>query len=708
MTSGNGLLRLAGYLVMPGLKSKSALLSVAVAAMGAGVAFQTAHALLGLGGRGLDAFTKNGVYTAAELIAVGICAARVVGRRDDRWAWSLMTFGLVTWTAGDLIWTVWLNNLADPPIPSLADALYLPMYPAMYVALMLLIRSRRRHSGVAQWLDGGVVGLTLAAIGAALVLPSVLALSNGRLIEDAVNLAYPIGDLTLLAFVVVALSLSGWRPSTLWVLLGVALAIDAAGDLIYVYEAARGTYVVGGVLDTTWPAAMSLLAVAAWQSSRRQRAHPVLAPRTIAVPLIAAAFSLALLVDGALHRVTAVAVALAAGALLLTTLRASLTYVENVRMLRASAHDAITDGLSGLGNRRRLMQDLDEAVVDATGGHPTTLVFLDLNGFKRYNDTFGHAAGDSLVARLGAALRAAVEGRGGAYRLGGDEFCALLAGRLTRDHALVADVAAALTERGSAFTISACFGLAIVPDDAVTASAALRLADQRMYADKARTSDDGRPRTRDVLMQLLSERSPDLHQHVDGVGQLARELGLAFALDSEQLDELLRAAELHDIGKLALPDKLLNKHGPLSESEWEFIRQHPIIGERILNVDPALRPVARLVRSSHERWDGNGYPDGLAGSTIPLGARIIAACDAFHAITSDRCYGAAYSIAEAITELQRNAGTQFDPDVIDALCRQLSNRADATGPNHPGEAPHGMQPTDERRTLDARRAVQAD
>lgn len=112
------------------------------------------------------------------------------------------------------------------------------------------------------------------------------------------NLAYPIGDLTLLAFVVVAVSLSGWRPSALWVLLGVALAIDAAGDPIYVYEAARGTYGAGGVLDTTWPAAMSLLAVAAWQSSRRQSADPVLAPRMIAVPLIAAAFSVALLVTG--------------------------------------------------------------------------------------------------------------------------------------------------------------------------------------------------------------------------------------------------------------------------------------------------------------------------------------------------------------------------------------------------------------------------
>jgi HD-GYP domain-containing protein (c-di-GMP phosphodiesterase class II) len=177
-------------------------------------------------------------------------------------------------------------------------------------------------------------------------------------------------------------------------------------------------------------------------------------------------------------------------------------------------------------------------------------------------------------------------------------------------------------------------------------------------------------------MQLLNERAPDLRHHVNGVGQLVADLAREFARDSDQLDEMLRAAELHDIGKLAIPDEILNKPGPLNDSEWQFMRQHPIIGERILNADPALRPVARLVRASHERWDGHGYPDGLAGSAIPLGARIIAACDAYEAMTSERCYQAARSKDDAIAELQRNAGTQFDPGVIEALCRRLTLKPD--------------------------------
>ncbi len=131
---------------------------------------------------------------------------------------------------------------------------------------------------------------------------------------------------------------------------------------------------------------------------------------------------------------------------------------------------------------------------------------------------------------------------------------------------------------------------------------------------------------------------------------------------------MLRAAELHDVGKLGIPDAILDKPGPLDDDEWQLMRQHSAIGERILNADPVMQPVARLVRASHERWDGTGYPDGLAGTAIPLGARIIAACDALDAMTSDRCYQSGRTLPDALAELRRCAGTQFDPDIVTALC----------------------------------------
>ncbi len=301
-----------------------------------------------------------------------------------------------------------------------------------------------------------------------------------------------------------------------------------------------------------------------------------------------------------------------------------------------------------------------------------------------------------MLARVGAALRAAVTAEGQAYRLGGDEFCVLLGGRFERHHRLVASAASALTEHGSAFTVRAAFGLAIIPDDARSASTALQLADERMYAEKARTSRNSRAETRNVLLQLLNERTPDLREHVDGVGQLASEIARDFSLDSDQLDELLRAAELHNIGKLAIPDEILSKPGPLNDAESQFMRQHTIIGERILNAAPAMRPVARLVRATHERWDGNGYPDALAGTAIPLGARIVAACDAYQAMRNERPYQAARTQAEAIAELRHNAGSQFDPAVIEALCQHLTSpRATHDGDDRT-ERPRSDHPKSDR------------
>jgi two-component system cell cycle response regulator len=653
------------------------ILALAGLGMTAGVVLEALVAVTGLGGHGLSAFCDKDVYTAVEVVAVGLCATRAVRRRDDRLAWVLMTLALVSWTAGDLVWTLWLDNLSNPPYPSVADGAYLLMYPAVYGSLMLLIRSRLRRASIAQWLDGGVVGLAVAALAAALVMSTVLASTSGRVVAELVNLAYPCGDLILLIFVAVAYSLSDWRPGRAWLLLGAAVSVSAVADIIVVYQDAVGSYAAGTVLDAMWPASMTLFGLAAWAPARRAPAASVEAPHTIVLTLLAAIGALALLVVAAFHPTSGLAVGLAAAALVLASVRAGLTYVANVRMLRASARDALTDALSGLGNRRALMDDLERACAGAGAAAVWTLAFFDLNGFKRYNDSFGHAAGDALLARIGVTLATAIGDRGRAYRLGGDEFCVLLGGRRVVGDPVIAAACSALTERGTAFTITAAVGVAVVPDDAPTATAALQLADERMYADKARHT---RAQARDVLMQVLNERTPGLLAHSSGVSALVCEVAAAFGLDAETQDEILRAAELHDIGKLAIPDEILDKPGPLDDSEWGFMRQHPVIGERILGAAPALAPVAELVRSSHERWDGRGYPDGLAGEAIPLGARIVFACDAYDAMTSDRCYQRARTPQAAMAELRRQAGTQFDPRVVEALCACLSGAEAVAGP----------------------------
>ena len=178
--------------------------------------------------------------------------------------------------------------------------------------------------------------------------------------------------------------------------------------------------------------------------------------------------------------------------------------------------------------------------------------------------------------------------------------------------------------------------------------------------------------SRDVLLRTLSERRPDLQIRLRDIGELALAVGRELHMGPEGLDEVARAAELHDVGKIAVPDAIIDKPGPLDAVEWSFVRRHPLIGERILLAAPALRPVARLVRSSHERWDGGGYPDGLCGDEIPLGARVVSVCDAFEAMTADRPYREAISEDEALDELRRCGGSQFDPMVVEAFCRVIA------------------------------------
>jgi diguanylate cyclase (GGDEF)-like protein len=349
---------------------------------------------------------------------------------------------------------------------------------------------------------------------------------------------------------------------------------------------------------------------------------------------------------------------------------------------------AMTDALTRLGNRRKLSADIDELMVEASAVNPLVLILFDLDGFKSYNDTFGHRAGDAVLARLGGKLAAAVASHGTAYRLGGDEFCVLLSAKSAELESVVAAAAGALEERGENFDVGASYGAVLIPHEATTLDYALQLADERMYARKRGRPSIAADQTRDVLIRIMQAKQPSLEDHAGEVALLCRRVGRRFGMNTEQLDELVRAAELHDVGKVGIPDAILDKAGALSEQEREFVRQHTLLGERILNAAPALRPVAMLVRASHERWDGGGYPDGLAGESIPLGARIIATCDAYEAMTTDRCYRDAVGHDEACEELRREAGRQFDPEVVEALVAELSasRHGGALEAGHEGEA----------------------
>ena len=230
------------------------------------------------------------------------------------------------------------------------------------------------------------------------------------------------------------------------------------------------------------------------------------------------------------------AIVLATGSVLVIMCRLALTWRENSRLLRASQDEAMTDALTGLANRRALALDLDRRISSASGERPFTLVLFDLDGFKHYNDNFGHPAGDALLQRLGSSLRSHLRGVGTAYRMGGDEFCALIDPPDDRYEVDVEAAAAALSEHGEGFAIGCSFGSITLPTEAQSAEEALRIADQRMYAQKRRGRASASRQSKDVLLRALSERNPDLGTHVHDVAELAAATAAAFALPPDEIE----------------------------------------------------------------------------------------------------------------------------------------------------------------------------
>jgi diguanylate cyclase (GGDEF)-like protein len=371
---------------------------------------------------------------------------------------------------------------------------------------------------------------------------------------------------------------------------------------------------------------------------------------------------------GPLYGVSGWSVAIVTVALLLL-IGAGVSFLAQHRLLVATS---MTDALTGIPNRRQLKTDLDKGLREATPARPLLLMLFDLNGFKAYNDTFGHPAGDRLLIRLAGALKSAMDDHGGcAYRLGGDEFCILAPLPDNRAGAVTAAAAEALTDHGGGFYITASYGSILLPEESQDVTEAMQLVDQRMYAQKTSGRRSPDRQSRDVLLRALQERTPELAERHAAVARLAEKLGERMGLSAEERVQLRQAADLHDVGKLGIPEEILGKPGPLDPDEWAFVRRHPLIGERIIGAAPALAAAAKLVRSTHERFDGDGYPDGLAGEQIPLGARVIAVCDAFTAMTSTRPYAPRLTVPQALAELRQGAGSQFDPAVVEAVSELL-------------------------------------
>ncbi len=647
-----------------GLGSRSSLLMITTVAL----LLHLAHAVTGLGGQHADTVLGEPLYSGLVIAGAAACGLRAVNVKTDRAAWFALAGGLAALGVGSA-----LSGLSDnPPFPSAGDAVALLLYPAACASMFLFLRDRVARPLVGQLLDAAIAALAATAVGAMLLYHASPGLANPSSAASATQAAFAAGDLIVIAAMVGACALTGWRFDRAWVLAGAGLVAGALGDLAHTHHAALGFHSAHAALTIGWPAAALLVCFGAFEPPEPGRGKNPSYWRVLVVPMLFALVAAATVVYGQFAQIGSLAFALALASLLAATVRPAIGFRENVRVLSRSQHEALTDSLTGLGNRRSLMTDLRELIKAADRNSSRVLILFDLDGFKQYNDTFGHPAGDALLARLGANLQKAVGPYGGVYRMGGDEFCVLLMVGMASSRTLTSIAAAALSERGEGFNVRASYGAVMIPDEAREPALALKIADQRMYAQKEKRRPSTSRQTRDILLQVLRERDPELGEHMSAVGELSRRVGQRMRLLPEELDETVRAAELHDIGKMAIPDAILHKRGPLDEREWAFVHKHTIIGERILSAAPALIPVAKVVRSSHERWDGHGYPDGLAGDAIPLGARIVSVCDAYHAMTSARPYGETLDRDEGLTELRKAAGSEFDARVVAAICDVIS------------------------------------
>jgi two-component system cell cycle response regulator len=646
------------------------------AALLAAAGWLVLHELHAVFAPGLGAGSVFHRFAHVVVLFVAAASCLVASRRtgDERLAWTLIGLGLLAWAGGEMWYTTVLWNDPSPPIPSPSDGGYLLMPPLVLAGLGLLLRRRAGDVSPTLWADGFIAALAVSALSATLVFETLYRHVDGDPLGVAVALAYPLTDMVMLAVIAGALAGMGWRLDRRWALLAGGIVAFWLADSLFAVAAVEGTYESGGWFDAGWWGGLLAIGAAAWQPARSGSARDGEAMRLIAVPLGFGSIGLALLVYAAIAPLNGLAVALAAAALIAVMARLMLTFRENVGMLRNSRDEAMTDPLTGLGNRRALAQALERELPTVDDSDTLVLVLFDLDGFKHYNDTFGHPAGDALLVRLGVALSSYLDGRGEAFRMGGDEFCALFRPGSQVAAPIISGAATALSEHGEGFRIDCSYGAITLPREARDVAEALRTADQRMYAHKHSRRAPAEAQSKDVLLQALAERHPELGPHADIVADLAHATAIGLALPDDEVRNVRLAAELHDVGKVAVPDSILRKPGPLDESEWEFIRRHTLIGERIIAAAPALETVARLVRSSHERWDGAGYPDALCGEDIPLGSRIVAVADAFDAMTARRPYCEPRPAADALDELRRCAASQFDPVVVEAFCAAWAER----------------------------------
>lgn len=342
-------------------------------------------------------------------------------------------------------------------------------------------------------------------------------------------------------------------------------------------------------------------------------------------------------------------------------------------------HLSYHDQLTGLYNRRFYEEELRR--LDTERNLPLTIIMGDINGLKLINDSFGHVMGDDLLKKAAQAIKAGCREDDIIARLGGDEFIVLLP---KTDALMVEKIInrikeAMETDKLGNIDISISFGFDSKREKNEDINEVLKKAEGHMYQDKLFESPNMRNRTINAILDKLHEKNIVDRNHTERVSRLSESMGREIGLNEEKIGTLKKLGLLHDIGEIAIDKDILEKKGELTESEREEINRHPEIGYRILSTVKDMTEMAEYVLYHHEHWNGKGYPKGLKAEEIPIEARIIAIADAYEAMTSDRSYRGALPIKVVIDELEKNAGTQFDPELVFIFIERVIGEEEKSG-----------------------------
>ena len=656
------------------------------------------------------------VLFVAALSAV----AAVRARGPERRLWTLVTCTYVVLLVSELYWAWIVAMTGTPPPPvyapfevlhTLAALLYLAV-----VASLTPLASAHRLVRARQLLDVVSFGIVVYVMAFFLSVTPFLAGVRGATTGDALVAAvYPTWAVLMIAGLAwPVLASSGTYRHGRWerflaIALGLYAAALAAWPLWFVWTMDLSKTGEQAVLDIMQMLSHYLLLLAlVWRLQQRGRrwtpprvdASPSAVARTasylmVAFVMVAMPIMIALALLAPAGSLTRVVLAVASAALaLLTVARTLLISIESGRLFRSS----MTDPLTGLYNHRHFHEQL-RASVDLAGRFAGTVavVALDLDGFDQVNDRHGHPAGDELLRRVGAVLRDACGDAGVMCRVGGDEFACVLPGADAESALRTAvrarrGLAGIATPDRAPITVSS--GIAVYPTHATDSETLVRLADGAAYWVKRHGKDQAlvfdptlvtelgpddvvravEQQAESGIVRALAAAVDARHEftstHSVAVSTWATDVARRLGLSEDRIRLVETAALLHDVGMIAVAGEVFDKPEPLSDDDLTQLRAHPVLGERIVS-GTMPEGVVSVIRHHHEHWDGSGYPDGLRAVAIPLEARILHVCGAYDAMTSQRPYRPAMSVAAAVAELRAGAGSQFDPEVVDVFLSGL-------------------------------------